>query len=71
MDAFERIVLDAMGRQKRSMRGLSCAISVSKSAVSNWFEKPDVITLGNLRRLVGALDLTDKEILAIVKEAHQ
>ena len=43
------------------------SIGKSKSTISRWADDPDKIPLGDLRSIVRCLDLTDRQIVEVVR----
>ena len=64
--------IGALGRgiavKRTNKSKLAQRIGTSRSTFYNWWEHPSLVPLGHLRILARELELTDEEILSIIKK---
>lgn len=67
-EALQKAIYGAMGLQGKSYEDLAPAMNVkSRQTVAAKIKDPDKMTLGDLRRLCGALGISVEEVREVIK----
>lgn len=70
-DKRDKAFIGALGRgmavKDTNKAKLAMRIGASRSAFYNWWAHPSLITLGHLRIIARELELTDEEIIRMVR----